>query len=186
MQRSMSSERVAFSLYLRTGRRIAPAAVEVKFNPWHDEEDGRFTFAGQGRYFGAGGYSAGPGTPDPGKARNDDGLSDRSRNQAQAGKPNRLEGHDGGHFIAARFNGPSDSYNHFAQNSNFNRGSYRVMEDSWAKELRGGHKVFVDIEPLYHGASKRPYQLNVTWYVDGRKSFKKFPNEAKGAEYGKR
>lgn len=28
--------------------------MEVKFNPWHDEENGRFTFAGQGRYFGAG------------------------------------------------------------------------------------------------------------------------------------
>ncbi|MEC3912631.1 DNA/RNA non-specific endonuclease [Sphingobium sp. CR2-8] len=111
----------------------------------------------------------------------------RSRyNQAQAGKPNRLGGDDGGHFIAARFNGPSDSFNHFAQNSNFNRGSYRVMEDSWAKELRAGHKVFVDIEPLYEGTSKRPYHLIVTWYVDDRKFFKEFPNEAKGAADGKR
>lgn len=43
-----------FSLYLRAGRRVAAAKIEVKFNPWHDEENGRFTFAGQGRYFGAG------------------------------------------------------------------------------------------------------------------------------------
>src|SRR3546814_5366045 len=28
--------------------------VEVKFNPWHDPEDGRFTFSGRGRYYGAG------------------------------------------------------------------------------------------------------------------------------------
>lgn len=51
-------ERTAFNLYLRTGRRPdlpPPVQVEVKFNPWHDEEDGRFTFAGQGRYFPRGG-----------------------------------------------------------------------------------------------------------------------------------
>ena len=35
-----------FEYYLRTGRRIVPAAeLETKFNPWHDPEDGRFTFA---------------------------------------------------------------------------------------------------------------------------------------------
>jgi hypothetical protein len=55
MQRSTFSERAAFSLYLRTGHRLTAAEIEVKFNPWHDEENGRFTFAGQGRYFGASG-----------------------------------------------------------------------------------------------------------------------------------
>lgn len=112
-------------------------------------------------------------------------LKRSRRNQAQAGKPNRRGGDDGGHFIAARFNGPSDRFNHFAQNANFNRGSYRVM-DSWARELRAGHKVFVDIEPLYEGTSQRPYQLNIIWEVDSKKFIKKFPNEAKGAEDGKR
>ena len=48
MMRSMS----AFELYLRTGQRPLCAAVEIKFNPWHDPEDGRFTTLGQGRYFG--------------------------------------------------------------------------------------------------------------------------------------
>ena len=55
---SRQPERAAFNLYLRTGRRAdlpPPVQVEVKFNPWHDEEDGRFTFAGQGRYFPRGG-----------------------------------------------------------------------------------------------------------------------------------
>lgn len=46
----------AFEYYLRTGRRLAdPDPVETKFNPWHDPEDGRFTFAGQGRRSGDGG-----------------------------------------------------------------------------------------------------------------------------------
>src|SRR3546814_1093583 len=47
----------AFEVYLRTGRRDAGGRrqdVEVKFNPWHDPEDGRFTFSGRGRYYGAG------------------------------------------------------------------------------------------------------------------------------------
>lgn len=46
------------------------------------------------------------------------------------------------------------------------------MEDSWARELRAGHKVFVDIEPVYKSASQRPYQLNVTWEVDGQRPAK--------------
>ncbi|HUD90624.1 DNA/RNA non-specific endonuclease [Sphingobium sp.] len=331
MQRTMSGELTAFSLYLRTGRRVDPAAVEVKFNPWHDEQDGRFTFAGHGRYFPAGGRAGDAGSAKAGASR-PSGKADRPdvpdrtrhradhpdnfalytvqrgdslsriaarrkglrardlawlnrqsldqplrvgqqiklphqayldagraaknkflglahymdahggklppdaanppslesqildanwkretrngydfhidivarnrrtfgqlslaaapirsrRNQAQAGKPDRRASDDGGHFIAARFNGPRDSFNHFAQDANFNRGSYRAMEDGWAKELRAGHKVFVDIEPLYHGASKRPYQLTVTWYVDGKRAVQKFPNEAKGTVGGKR
>lgn len=44
-------------LWMRTGLWPQPEheRVEHKFNPWHDPEDGRFTFAGQGRYFGRGG-----------------------------------------------------------------------------------------------------------------------------------
>ncbi|WP_255325740.1 hypothetical protein [Sphingobium sp. 15-1] len=52
----------AFGHYLRTGQRISPDRLEVKFNPWHDEKNGRFTFVGQGRYFGGEG-SANDGRP---------------------------------------------------------------------------------------------------------------------------
>lgn len=51
----------AFSWWLRTGRlppAPTPDGIERKFNPWHDPLDGRFTFAGAGRHYGAGG--AGP------------------------------------------------------------------------------------------------------------------------------
>lgn len=51
----------AFSHWLRTGR-LPPVStvggVELKFNPWHDPDDGRFTFAGSGRHHGAGGGQA--------------------------------------------------------------------------------------------------------------------------------
>ena len=42
-----------FSYYLRTGRtRRFEQLTELKFNPWHDPDDGRVTVVGQGRYFG--------------------------------------------------------------------------------------------------------------------------------------
>lgn len=105
----------------------------------------------------------------------------RSRNnQAQAGKPDRLGTDDGGHFIAARFNGPGDRFNHFAQNASFNRGPYRAMEDGWAKALQAGRKVFVNIKPHYEGTSRRPDSVLVTWVIDGHRKVRNFPNEAQG------
>lgn len=59
MKLSRSNSRrieTTFAIYLRTGYRAAPG-VELKFNPWHDTENGRFTFVGQGRYYGNG-YAA--------------------------------------------------------------------------------------------------------------------------------
>lgn len=38
-----------FEIYLRTGRIIVP---EIKFNPWHDVENGRFTFRDTGKRWG--------------------------------------------------------------------------------------------------------------------------------------
>lgn len=46
-----------FEFWLRTGRRKPSGPGELKFNPWHDPDDGRFTFAGQGKHFGRGGVS---------------------------------------------------------------------------------------------------------------------------------
>ncbi|WP_240886415.1 hypothetical protein [Sphingomonas sp. SFZ2018-12] len=58
IQISDSDRRRAFSIWLRTGRlpQISTTdGIERKFNPWHDPFDGRFTFAGSGRHYGAGG-----------------------------------------------------------------------------------------------------------------------------------
>jgi LysM repeat protein len=314
---------ISFDIYLRTGMRVAAADIEIKFNPWHDPDDGRFTFAGRGRYFAQGSRptansSGGHTRPtssdragaarlskfDPKNPRNhsvyivkqgdtltgiaaqrrgltvrdlawlndlpaeqklrigqqiklphqqyldagkrardkflglsyyldthngdlptdvanppplDEQLLDSSwqkvvkngyefplddlgrtrrirgeislavtssrsrRNQAQAGgEDRRRPGDDGGHYIAARFNGPSDSFNHFAQDATFNRGTYRAIEDGWAKNAKLGHRIFVDILPHYDGVSRRPKSLSVVWYVDGKRFEREFPNEKKG------
>lgn len=56
--RSDSNQQSAFSRWLRSGRlpvvRTA-GKLELKFNPWHDLENGRFTFAGSGQCHGGGG-----------------------------------------------------------------------------------------------------------------------------------
>lgn len=48
MQKSVSLERQTFTYWLRTGRLPRPRAAdgrELKFNPYHDPDNGRFTFA---------------------------------------------------------------------------------------------------------------------------------------------
>lgn len=112
--------------------------------------------------------------------------ANRSRRaQREAGGADRRPTDDGGHYIATRFNGPRDWFNHFAQDANFNRGTYRAIEYGWARELRAGRKVLVDIVPNYTGLSTRPDSLSVTWYVDGERYSRKLPNERKGQGDGR-
>jgi hypothetical protein len=92
---------------------------------------------------------------------------------------------DGGHYIAARFAGPTDAFNHFAQNANFNRGGYRLLEDEWAREKRTGRKVTVRMVPQFDGGSLRPSAINIWWTVDGEKRSTKFPNERSEKSRGK-
>jgi len=114
--------------------------------------------------------------------------SDISRSraaQAGAGGSNRLATDDGGHYIAARFNGPTDTFNHFAQDANFNRGEYRVLENGWANDIKRGKQVYVAIVPHYDGSSKRPSVIDVTYTVNGTRRTRSFSNSSKGKSRGK-
>jgi LysM repeat protein len=326
----------AFEFYLRTGRRIRSndPNLELKFNPWHDPDDGRFTFAGRGRYFGGSGARAEPqssrafrggeanrGSQDAAQSRSSqqqslpkfhrfdprnpanystytvargdtltaiaarrkgltvaalawlngirsgdtlsigqqlkvpkqsyldagraaknnfvalayyietrgslppnaarapspsgqipelrlrreiangyvyeiDGLErthrisgqlvnspsqGRSRlAQSTAGRPDRLASDHGGHFIARRFNGPTDQFNHFAQDAAFNRGAYAALEQKWAAALRAGEKVWIDIRASYEGISRRPALIVVTYKVGNVVRQAKFRNVSGG------
>lgn len=71
-----------FSHWLRTGRlptAVSPEGVELKFNPWHDPEDGRFTFAGAGSHYGSSGAHP-TGAPS---------IGDRSK--SRAARPSKSE-----------------------------------------------------------------------------------------------
>jgi hypothetical protein len=98
-------------------------------------------------------------------------------NQRKAGGEDRRTSDDGGHYIAARFRGPREAFNHFAQDANFNRGRYRVLEDQWAKLKRAGRVVTVTIVPHYRGTSVRPFEIDVSFTINGRKESVKMPNE---------
>lgn len=108
----------------------------------------------------------------------------RSRSlQRSAGGADRLPKDDGGHYIAPRFNGPTEAFNHFAQDANVNRGRYRAIEDEWAREKRAGHRVTVAIVPHLRALSQRPATIDVVYYVDGLKRSVKLPNEREGGAH---
>lgn len=66
----------------------------------------------------------------------------RSRSsQRTAGGRDRLPGDEGGHYIARRFDGPTQAFNHFAQNGNFNKSAYLGLENRWAAAQKLGKKV---------------------------------------------
>lgn len=61
MDKSAGQRRRDFGVWIRTGRWPLPGdrrGHEVKFNPWHDPRNGRFTFSGAGKYYGPGGQGA--------------------------------------------------------------------------------------------------------------------------------
>jgi hypothetical protein len=93
----------------------------------------------------------------------------RSRSaQRNAGKPDRLPTDDGGHFIAHRFNGPNDAFNHFAQDRSSNRGRYRVVEQEWADAQKVGKDVSLKMEIEYPKGSRRPDFIEIWYNIEGK------------------
>lgn len=251
MEASPPDRRGAFEFWLRTGRwpRVrTDEGTEVKFNPWYDPVDGRFTFSGSGRFVprrssgafkpGGGSYGGGgktgsweasspkraPVVPNPtsrgssaattrrtvdraigegaeppwrtevrngytfkidGRNRTRSASGDlrlasmirRSRAaQARAGGADRRKNDEGGHYIAARFDGPTEAFNHFAQDREFNRSDYRRLEDQWAANKRAGRHVRVRIVPHFEKSSARPDVINVYFWLDGMPQSRRYPN----------
>ena len=120
-----------------------------------------------------------PLSPVPGTAGRCRRTNAQCRGRAgPAGGVDRRATDDGGHYVAPRFNGPTEAFNHFAQDANFNRGRYRVLEDQWARAMRAGKRVRVRIAPAYEGSSRRPSYLNVWFWIDGKRQSLQFPNES--------
>jgi len=115
-----------------------------------------------------------------------DQTAARSRTaQARVGGADRQPGDDGGHYIARRFNGPTDAFNHFAQDAKVNRGRYRAMEDQWARAKGKGKSVWVKIVPVFEGKSQRPSRINVWFTIDGREHSLQIPNDSGKKSDGK-
>ncbi len=77
-------------------------------------------------------------------------LSKSDRNtyqQCKAGKCGN-QGDEGGHLIASIFGGPGERLNVVPMDGNLNKGAWKQMENSWAKELKAGKRVDVKIQPI--------------------------------------
>lgn len=105
--------------------------------------------------------------------------------QLAAGGSDRRTTDQGGHYIARRFNGPTEAFNHFAQNGSFNRSDYAKLENQWERAKRRKKQVRVKIVPVFEGSSQRPSALNVWFWIDGHRESQKLPNESKGERDGK-
>jgi hypothetical protein len=102
--------------------------------------------------------------------------------QREAGGADRRVDDQGGHFVGRRFDGPTESVNHFAQNANFNNSAFKKLENAWEKALADGKKIEVQMRPSYSNDSLRPDRLEVRWSVDGKWTSKSFYNEVGGAK----
>ena len=86
--------------------------------------------------------------------------------QCKAGKCG-MAGDEGGHLIASIFNGPGEKLNLLPMDGNLNKGAWKQMENTWAKALREGKEVKVNIQPSYVGDSVRPDKFYVEYTIDG-------------------
>jgi hypothetical protein len=73
--------------------------------------------------------------------------------------------------VARRFNGPLDDFNHFAQDENFNNGTYKALENKWQKALDSGKSVYVLVKPTYPGDSLRPSRLEIIYKIDNQPAY---------------
>jgi LysM repeat protein len=108
---------------------------------------------------------------------------DQSRSrleQRRAGGTFRRPQDDGGHYIAREFNGPTEAFNHFAQDRNFNRSDYRRLELRWRQATSNGNRVSVEIQPIYNGTSLRPSSIRAIYYIGGHRETETFPNKSRG------
>ncbi|MCG3471806.1 DUF637 domain-containing protein [Xenorhabdus bovienii] len=86
--------------------------------------------------------------------------------QSKAGKTGNV-GDEGGHLIASIFNGPGEKINLVPMNGNLNKGEWKKMENSWAKDLKDGKQIDVKITPVYKSNNVRPDEINVRYSIDG-------------------
>jgi DNA/RNA non-specific endonuclease len=100
--------------------------------------------------------------------------------QLLAGGKDRKPTDVGAHYVGRRFNGPLDDFNHFAQDGDFNNGSYKALENKWQKALDAGKLVQVRVKVSYPGDSLRPSRLEVVYKIDGKPWVRKFENGPSG------
>lgn len=92
------------------------------------------------------------------------------------GKGYEVAGDQKGHLIADRFRGANSIANLTPMSPQLNQGKYAELENIWALAIENGQIVDGTIKLLYDGKSFRPSRLDITYFIDGIKDFKKLFN----------
>lgn len=92
------------------------------------------------------------------------------------GKGDQKEGDDRGHLIGDQFDGSNGLENMIPQDADINEKDFRNFENELADEVRAGKEVYMKVEPIYEGDSRRPVAIVVTYSIDGEESVRVFPN----------
>ena len=71
-----------------------------------------------------------------------------------------------GSMIARIFGGSGELDNLVTMDKIVNRSDYRKMENQWKNALQESKEVKVTIDVVYDGASKRPKEFNVKYFID--------------------
>ena len=71
-----------------------------------------------------------------------------------------------GSMIARIFGGSGELDNLVTIDKIVNRSDYRIMENQWKNALQESKEVKVTIDVVYDGASKRPKEFNVKYFID--------------------
>ena len=92
------------------------------------------------------------------------------------GKGDQQEGDDRGHLIGDQFDGSNGLENMIPQDAEINRNEFKAFEKELADAVKEGKEVYVSIEPIYDGDSRRPVAIVVTYSIDGEVNVRVFPN----------
>ena len=86
--------------------------------------------------------------------------------------PGKQEGDHAAHLAADRFGGSPELANLVSQSSHVNLSTYKKLENEWAKAIKEGKNVQVEVNVIYEGASKRPAKFVVIHTIEGKDSVK--------------
>ena len=92
------------------------------------------------------------------------------------GKGDQQEGDVRGHLIGDQFDGTNGLENMIPQDANINGKDFLALEQELAQKVKDGQDVYVSIEPIYDGDSRRPIAIVVTYIIDGEVNVRVFPN----------
>lgn len=93
----------------------------------------------------------------------------------------------GGHIVGSRFFGPGEQINLYPQSANLNQGSWKQMENLWAREMADkfddagnlierGKDIRIKVQAIFEGTSQRPTGFEVDFWIDGELNTRTFPN----------